>query len=151
MARVERIAAFVGCILIVAGCGSDRSADQPAPVLYQAKSESLLARLTGRLELRGPCIVVVDRLGQVWTVAWPMPGTHWEPEVGTGVIGIGTEVAAIGSMVTLGGGAGNESGAAETSGSGLSSAQNEAWIQPPAPECRKYKFWIAAAILPNTS
>jgi len=63
-----------------------------------------LAQITGTLTVRGPCLVLVKRAGETTNLAWPSPGTAWDPEVQTitvdGVqVSTGQEVTLIGGEV----------------------------------------------------
>lgn len=128
-------ALFGAFLAAVAGCGP---VDRPPLALYDASSrESHTALLTGRLQLQGPCIVVVDNTGRAFTVAWPDPGAHWDMTTSPTRIGIGGVMASLGSTVTLGGGAANEAGTSTTWN----------WKQPPAPECLDNLVWVASAIV----
>jgi hypothetical protein len=117
------------------GCGPART---PVVPLYEAQPGTRLAMLTGRLEVQGPCVVVVDQSEEAWTIAWPDPGTRWDFTISPGYIALDGTTASIGDTVALGGGAVNEDGGAHP----LSG-----WIRPPAAGCLGNPFCVASAIV----
>lgn len=148
-ARVLR--AILSAATLVGGVLSACASQGPRPATYRATSEFLTARLTGRLETQGPCVVVVDPTGQVWTIAWPAPGTRWDFSVSPGWINIGNETVSVGDLVSLGGGGSNESN--QTPGPNPADQTLEAnaaafWIEPPAQECLKNPIWRASHFSP---
>jgi len=120
----------IGCLILPA-CG-------PAPSLplYEATQETRLANLTGRLEARGPCLVIVDGTGAVRTVAWPTPGTEWN--VLTQSVELNGVAAPVGATVTLTGG--------EILKPREVTDDLAAWPRPPLPDCLNNPIWLASQL-----
>jgi hypothetical protein len=100
--------------------------------MYEVQAETLDARHTGRLEARGPCLVIVDPLDQLHTVVWPSPGTEWNAVTST--ISVNGVEAQIGATVTLTGGEGNVS---------PEELVESDWVTPPLAECVENPLWFA--------
>jgi len=99
--------------------------------MYEARAEFLMALHTGRLEARGPCLVIVAA-DQVHTVVWPSPGTEWDPLTGT--ISVNGISARLGATVSLTGGEAHVPPDAIVDGD---------WVMPPAAECLDNPIWYA--------
>lgn len=111
----------------------------PASVpLYAATEGGHLAVLTGRLVVDGPCLLLVDGAGEMESVAWPSPGTAWDPSTGT--ISVGGVEATVGDTVSLVGGEGN----------GLLWNDKD-WVAAPAPGCVTEQLWIVYQMLETPS
>jgi hypothetical protein len=104
--------------------------------LYKADAQSLLARHAGRLQIRGSCHVIVDVTDGAHTVAWPMPGTEWDPS--TQMISIDGVAAPVGAIVSLIGGEGHIT-EADLSG--------DHWIVAPAISYIENPIWFAGAMI----
>jgi hypothetical protein len=100
--------------------------------LYPAQSVTDLAQATGRLEIHGRCLVIVDTNNNLYTVAWPTPGTLWDPNTGT--ISLRGVRGRVGQTVMLVGGEAHLT----TVGTG--------WVTPPAPECIRVPVWYASSM-----
>jgi hypothetical protein len=101
-------------------------------VLYEGQEGSQLAAKGGRLEIQGPCIVLISDTGEAWNVAWPTPGVHWDSLLGQ--IGIDDTIVPLGSAVALGG------GAVESL-----DRPGPSWVAAPD-ECFKTPMWVASRI-----
>jgi hypothetical protein len=117
----------VAAIVMLAACGT-----RVVVPLYPAHSINELAQATGRLEIHGRCLLIVDSEEDAWTVAWPTPGTLWNANTGT--ISLRGVQARVGDTVTLGGGEPH-----------LTSV-GAGWVTPPAPECIRVPVWYASSM-----
>jgi hypothetical protein len=96
---------------------------------------SFTAEFTGRLEIQGACVNVVEPGGQSRTVIWPSPFTIWDRFGGR--ITVHGITAKLGDTVSLGG------GEVRLVGGSIP----ESWIVPPARECSTGTMWLASIIV----
>lgn len=100
--------------------------------MYEARAITPQAQHTGRLEARGPCLVIVAPTDQVYTVVWPSPATEWDPRTGT--ISVNGTKAQLGATVSLTGGEDHVAPDAIV---------DSDWVTPPAAECLDNPIWYA--------
>jgi hypothetical protein len=107
----------------------------PSVPLFEAPDTGYmpLAQVTGTLTLRGHCLILVGRNGDVAHLAWPSPGTKWDREAQT--ITVDGVRASVGDEVTLIGGEGGT----------LRDGQLN-WLTDADDECRSDRAWMVHAI-----
>jgi hypothetical protein len=101
--------------------------------LYSAGPYRLDAAISGRLTIVGQCLVLVDRRSERINLAWPSPGTLWDPTSKT--ITVDGVTASVGDEVTLGGG----------TGFGVDDESSQ-WLGGPAHSCVSGDQWLVGGI-----
>lgn len=129
---LSKLLSVLAFVLTVNACSLTNPSRVPQ---YTEEALTPAAEFTGRLELRGACLIVVETGGQSRTVIWPSPFTVWD-RIG-GRITVHGVAASVGDTVSLGGGEVRL----------VNGRIPESWIIPPAPECSAGTMWLASMIV----
>lgn len=130
--------AMVGAVLALTACAANADRDRAQPVAVQlalvhASRVNLDGALVGQLAVNGQCLVIIDDAGRRYGVAWPSPGTVWDPATQT--LKVMGSAARIGQWVSVGGGELPLDPAV---------VRDYPWVKAPARECIQERFWRAS-------
>jgi hypothetical protein len=145
-----RLAGFVVPLMMVAACDTTMSNGEDASparggaaaapgtgavalALLPSSAEGMTAAASGRLALRGRCLVL-EGGGETVQLAFATADTSWDASAAA--LRVGTRTFALGTRLEIGGG--------EFTGN----AAALPWLRRPAAECGTDRFWIVSSIGP---
>lgn len=102
-------------------------AHEPGSVGFQARAVGVLAYDENR------CLVLNTDWDVTFYLAWPWPGTEWDPLTGT--VAVEGATAEVGSRVALGGGT-----------ISAPSSESESWVNPPADACWRASYYLVFVV-----
>jgi hypothetical protein len=100
--------------------------------LYTAGEYRLDAAIGGRLAMVGNCLVLINRRAERIDLAWPSPGTVWDPSSQT--ITVDGVTATVGDEVILSG------------GTGFGAGGEDVWMGGPAHSCVSADQWLVGGL-----